>query len=118
MREGCNFIAVLVMACGLASVAQAADPANTAGLAVFQRWCAGCHANSPFAPGTVALKAVRDPAVAVLEQRADLSPVLIRTMVRRGFGGMPSFRRVEISADELDALVAYLSGPADSGESP
>lgn len=116
MSERCKIIAAFAVACGLAAAAQAADPGNTAGHAVFQRWCAGCHADSPFAPGTVALKAVRDPAAAILEQRTDLGPVLIRTMVRRGFGGMPSFRRIEISADELDALVAYLSGPAGPGE--
>ncbi len=117
MPDGTRFIAGLISAYALVAAAQAADPDNAAGHAVFQRWCAGCHADSPFAPGTVALKAVREPGAAVLEQRADLSPVLIRTMVRRGFGGMPSFRRIEISAEELDALVAYLSGPAGSGES-
>jgi len=117
MPDGSKFIAAVISACGLAAAAYAADPGNAAGHAVFQRWCEGCHADSPLAPGTVALKAVREPGAAVLEQRTDLSPVLIRTMVRRGFGGMPSFRRIEISADELDALVAYLSGPAGSGES-
>jgi mono/diheme cytochrome c family protein len=116
MPDGCRFITVFVFVTSLAAAAHAADRGNTAGHAVFQRWCAGCHADSPFAPGTVALKAVRDPGAAVLEQRTDLNPVLIRTMVRHGFGGMPSFRRIEISADELDALVAYLSGSAGSGD--
>ncbi len=115
MLDACRFIVVFGLCCS-ALGAQAADPGNVAGHAVFATWCAGCHADSPLAPGTVALKAVRDPADAVLEQRTDLSPVLIRTIVRRGFGGMPSFRRIEISAEELDALVAYLSGPGGSGE--
>lgn len=114
MREAWKFTAACVLVCGLAMSAPAADRENTAGQAVFQQWCAGCHADSPFAPGTVALKAVREPGAVILEQRADLSPVLIRTMVRRGFGGMPSFRRIEISEDELDALVAYLGGTASS----
>ena len=115
MLDGCKFIAAFGFACGLAAAAQAADPGNAAGHAVFQTWCAGCHADSPLAPGTVALKAVREPDAVVLEQRTDLSPALIRTMVRRGFGGMPSFRRVEISAAELDALVAYLGGSSGAG---
>ena len=106
---------MFVLACSAAGTTRAADPGSVAGHAVFQRWCAGCHADSPLAPGTVVLKAVRGPAVAVLEQRTDLSPVLIKTIVRHGFGGMPSFRRTEISVDELDALIAYLSGAAESG---
>jgi len=115
MLDGCKFIAVFGFTCGLAAAAPAAEPETAAGHAVFQRWCAGCHVDSPFAPGTVALKAVRDPGAVVLEQRTDLSPALIRTMVRRGFGGMPSFRRIEISAAELDALVVYLGGSAGAG---
>lgn len=115
MPDGRKLIAVIGFTCGLVAAAQAADPDNAAGHAVFQRWCTGCHADSPLAPGTVALKAARGPAAAVLEQRADLSPVLIRTIVRRGFGGMPSFRRIEISAEELDQLVAYLGTPDGPG---
>jgi mono/diheme cytochrome c family protein len=115
MLQNFKLKALCIMYCGVAAVARAADPGNVAGHAVFQRWCVGCHVDSPLAPGTVALKAVRGPAAAVLEQRKDLSPVLIKAMVRRGFGGMPSFRRTEISVDELNALIAYLSGPAGSG---
>lgn len=113
MLDGCKYFAAFAVCC-CALAAEAADPGNATGRAVFQTWCAGCHADSPLAPGTVALKAMRDPGYAVLEQRTDLGPVLIRTIVRHGFGGMPSFRRIEISAAELDALVAYLSGPGGS----
>lgn len=108
---------VLILWCGYVTAVQSADAGNVAGYVVFQRWCAGCHADSALAPGTVALKATRGAAAAVLEQRGDLSPILIKTMVRRGYGGMPSFRRTEISVDELDALVAYLSAPITRGAS-
>ena len=100
-------MAVLV-ACVCSGPAAADEP----GKRVFDQWCAGCHADSPFAPGTIALKASRGEDQAVLEQRKDLAAVTIEVMVRRGFAGMPSFRRTEISADELAALVRYLA-PAD-----
>ena len=88
----------------------AAQPAAAAdGGAVFTEWCAGCHADSPLAPGTVLLRAVRGDEFAVIERRRDLTPELIRHVVRRGKFGMPSFRRTEIGNDELEALVRYLT---------
>jgi len=99
----------LILACIITAAAQSASTDRQSGYAVFQRWCAGCHIDSPLAPGSVALKAARGPAAAVLEQRTDLSAELIRTMVRRGYGAMPSFRRTEISVAELDAVITYLS---------
>ncbi len=106
---------MLLMCCGYGAIAPAADAGNSAGHAVFMAWCAGCHADSPLAPATVALRAMRGAENAVLEQRKDLSPALIRTLVRRGYAGMPSFRRTEIGDQDLDALVAYLSS-ADTAE--
>lgn len=100
----------VILFCGYAAAVTATDE----GHAVFQSWCAGCHVDSPLAPGTVALKASRGEAAAVLEQRKDLSPILIKTIVRHGYGGMPSFRRTEISVGELNALVAYLVAPSGS----
>ena len=79
------------------------------GKQVFSEWCAGCHADSPFAPATILLKQTRGPERAVIERRDDLDEAYIRHLVRRGTGGMPSFRRTEVSEAALDAVVDYLT---------
>ena len=43
---------------------------------------------------------------AVLEQRTDLTPVMIKSVVRHGFVGMPITRKTEISDAELEDVVA------------
>ena len=79
------------------------------GRRVFNKWCAGCHADSPFTPGTIQLKQIRSPELVLIEQRTDLSAEYIRHLVRKGVAGMPSFRRTEISNAALDALVDHLT---------
>jgi (+)-pinoresinol hydroxylase len=77
---------------------------------VFQRWCAPCHAAGPGHPGTTALAALYHGAKpALLEERTDLSPAIVRQYVRHGVTVMPFFRKTEISDAELEALGAYLS---------
>jgi mono/diheme cytochrome c family protein len=97
------------------SPASAADVAN--GKKVFDRWCEGCHAaitplRTPIA-GTYALQqryqGTNIPAV--LTERKDLTPALIKTMVRNGLNVMPRSRKTEISDNELDNIVAYLTQP-------
>ena len=90
---------------------QAATPGLVdTGHKVFKHWCAPCHSNSAHMPGTQALQAKYKGAVpAVLEQRTDLTPAVIRTFVRQGMNIMPPFRKTEISDTDLDALAAYLS---------
>ena len=82
-----------------------------AGRDIYVQWCEQCHADSPFAPGTIQLKASRGAAQSVLLDRKDLNPALIRSFVRDGFGGMPNFRRTEISAAELAVLIEFLVAP-------
>ena len=80
------------------------------GKAVFDRWCEACHGDGPGRPGTAALEALyRGQKPALLEQRSDLVPELTRTFVRSGVSVMPSFRKTEISDEELEALSAYLA---------
>jgi mono/diheme cytochrome c family protein len=87
---------------------QAQDSAR--GDAVFQNWCAPCHAPGPRHPGTQALEALYKGAKpAPLEQRTDLVPELTRSFVRTGVSVMPPFRKTEISDADLDALAAYLA---------
>jgi mono/diheme cytochrome c family protein len=83
------------------------------GHAVFQYWCAPCHAPGPGHPGTQALAAkYADGSIpAVLEERTDLTPELTATFVRGGVSIMPPFRKTEITDADLDALAAYLARP-------
>ena len=61
-------------------------------------------------PGTQALAArYRGELPAALEERTDLQAVYIRTVVRNGYVSMPFFRPTELSDEDLDALVAYLT---------
>ena len=98
----------LALSSAIVLTVNAVDADEIAGERVYSRWCAGCHMDSPFAPGTIQLKQTRGPDKALIEQRADLSEAYVRLLVRKGFAGMPLFRRTEITDADLDALVAYL----------
>jgi mono/diheme cytochrome c family protein len=88
----------------------AADTNVPKGHAVFDKWCAPCHAPGPGHPGTQALTALyKGGKPAALEERTDLSPQIVSQFVRKGVSIMPFFRKTEISDAELDALGAYLS---------
>jgi cytochrome c5 len=101
------------------------------GHTVFARWCEGCHARgtpvqSNPAPGNYGLigrmwagtytlqQRYNGRLPAALEDRTDLSPELIRTTVRNGLNIMPGTRTTEVSDDELDALIAYLTRNNDA----
>ncbi len=82
------------------------------GKAVFDEWCATCHAAEGMMPGTIALEAkYQDSVPAALEERTDMTPEFIRHFVRKGVSVMAPFRKTEISDKELDALAAYLTAP-------
>ncbi|MGX1186396.1 mono/diheme cytochrome c family protein [Pseudomonas sp. F-14 TE3623] len=82
------------------------------GKALYDHWCAACHAPGPGHPGTQALKALyQDALPAALEQRESLVPDVIEYVVRNGRSTMPSFRKTEINDEQLNAIGAYLSNP-------
>ena len=85
------------------------------GNAAYQYYCAPCHGagkglnNAPALPGTHALNIkYRGERPGLLEQRDDLTADYVRFIARNGIEGMPSFRRVELSDANLNAIGAYL----------
>lgn len=100
------------------------DPLVRRGAEVFHARCIACHGEIPDEtlgdlflppmPGTQALLArYRGAVPAVLDERTDLTPALVETVVRKGLNSMPFFRPTELSADDLAALSAYLTRKRD-----
>lgn len=95
----------------------AADRGNVPnGEKVYRAWCASCHAagignpGNDMRPGTEAIKAKYNGRLpALLTDRTDLTPEVVRFYVRQGVSVMAFFRKTEISDPELDDLGAYLS---------
>ena len=80
------------------------------GKEVYDYWCINCHGSFPGTPGTQALEVLyRGLKPADLEARTDLPAELVRLYVRTGVSIMPTFRKTEISDEDLEALVAYLA---------
>ena len=85
------------------------------GKQLFQYWCAPCHGagiglmGAKNLPGTTALAAkYKGEKPALLEERTDLTPELVRYFVRKGLSIMPYFRKTEVSDEALDDIAAYL----------
>jgi mono/diheme cytochrome c family protein len=136
LRGGLTLLLALLPILGLADPAATAGSAwsplprepsaaggnalETRGKEVFDQRCAACHgpipeetygpAFLPPMPGTQALAArYRGALPAPLEQRTDLVAEYVRNVVRNGFISMPFFRPTEVSNEDLDALVAWLT---------
>lgn len=110
---GAAGLAGTVFALGfIATLAQAQGNTIERGEQVYDYWCAPCHDPGPGHPGTQSLAFRYDgtEVPAVLEDRTDLTPEFVRTLVRQGMLSMAPFRKTEITDAELDALAAYLSG--------
>lgn len=106
--------ATVLLSIAMSSGAAVAAPPSSApvpqGKKVFQKWCAACHGPGIRTPGTSALAAkYGKEQPAVLEQRKDLSPDIVKYFVRQGVSIMPSFRKTEINDAELNALADYLA---------
>jgi len=107
-----NLRAGLIIAMSLIFAAQAfAAPDDSQierGHKVYQKWCYPCHGPGADKPGTASL-AARGQKPAVLEERTDLTPAMIKIFVRHGVSFMPTFRKTEISDADLAAISAYLT---------
>jgi mono/diheme cytochrome c family protein len=110
----------MVMLVAIAPLALAQDAATVArGKAVFTIVCAPCHADArgdfgrAMLPGTDALRIkYKGQVPALLEQRTDLTPAVIRTFVRRGTWSMPPLRKSEITDAQIDEVSAYIADAA------
>lgn len=95
-----------------------ATPDITNGKLVYDHWCLDCHAPMTgfgmFPPaGSYRLQQrYHDTLPATLEERPDLTPALIRLVVRQGMTMMPPTRKTEVTDAELDAVIAYLTQKA------
>src|SRR6516165_2730254 len=81
----------------LTSAAQAANPpaaTPASGQAVYQHWCAPCHAPGPGHPGTQSLQLkYGGKTPAVLLERTDLTAQAVAVFVRQGVLLMAPFRK-------------------------
>jgi (+)-pinoresinol hydroxylase len=89
---------------------QTTSPSVPKGQAVYEHWCAPCHAPGPGHPGTQSLEfKYRGKLPAVLLERTDLAPQTVSQFVRQGVLLMAPFRKTEITDAELAALSAYVA---------
>jgi mono/diheme cytochrome c family protein len=92
------------------ALAPASASAQERGHAVYEKWCAPCHAAGPGHPGTQSLQIKYNGSLpAVLEERSDLTEDVVKALVRQGVLMMAPFRKTEITDAELDDLAAYLA---------
>jgi len=111
----CGTLIVSLLLAGVSAAALGQTPPAERGKVVFNKWCVWCHgapgsANVPPLPGTAALAVkYKGRLPPVLEQRTDLAADYVKTVVRGGLFGMPITRKTEISDDDLNDVVAYLT---------
>ena len=100
-----------LFAAGIFSTLATAQNAAPNGEAVYNHWCAPCHAAGPGHPGTQGLqiKYRGTETNPVLVDRTDLVPEVVKGFVRQGVLSMAPFRKTEITDAELDALAAFLA---------
>ena len=114
--------AVAVLALGLAATGMAQQSAVQRGNAKFQHSCAPCHGagvgddGHAMLPGTDALRIKYKgaaPAVpALLEERTDLTPPVLKVFLRHGSFSMPPFRPTELTDAEIADVAAYIADKA------
>jgi (+)-pinoresinol hydroxylase len=103
-------IGIVVAYLLFSTLAAAQGGAEARGMAVYDHWCAPCHAPGPGHPGTQSLEIkYRGELPAVLTEREDLTPETVKTFVRNGILLMAPFRKTEITDSELDDLASYLA---------
>ncbi len=77
----------------------------------FQNACTICHGGgAPDRPGTLSLQSkYQGTKPALLEERTDLTPEVVKFFIRNGIAMMPQFRKTELSDAQVAAIAAYLA---------
>lgn len=111
VAAGAVLLSGLLITAPQSGSAQAQDDDDHPGKPVYEHWCAPCHDSGQGHPGTQGLqiKYAGSDTPAVLLERTDLTPPVVKTFVRQGVLSMAPFRKTEITDDELDALADFLS---------
>jgi (+)-pinoresinol hydroxylase len=98
-----------VAAASARAAAPTVEPAES-GRAVYDHWCAPCHAPGPGHPGTQSLQVKYGGKIpSVLLERTDLAPQLVAQFVRQGVLSMAPFRKTEITDRQLAALAGFVA---------
>ena len=112
MRQTTRLLLLSLLLGASGAVPGQAGPSEANGKVVYDKWCIHCHGQMERGPlpGTNALALkYRGELPALLEERTDLAPEFITTVVRGGLFGMPITRKTEVSDAELDDIIAYLT---------
>ena len=96
---------ILCLLSGLVSLATYSQD----GEAIYQANCSHCHDPGMNNPGTQQLTKTRGEENGVLIDRDNLVDVYVKTIVRNGLNGMPTFKPTQITDGELDALAEFLA---------
>jgi len=85
-------------------------PDSERGRAIYEYWCAPCHAAGPGHPGTQSLQIKYNGSLpAVLLERTDLTAEVVKVFVRQGVLSMAPFRKTEITDAALGDLATYVA---------
>jgi mono/diheme cytochrome c family protein len=110
------FALAVALGASVTAAAQQRAAQVARGQELFDYWCATCHGpgigndGAPYLPGEAALRAKYQGALpALLQERTDMTPELVKHYVRAGITIMPFFRKTEISDSDLDAIASYLT---------
>jgi mono/diheme cytochrome c family protein len=76
---------------------------------LFAARCLKCHGDGGTGTFMLARRIGKDKAL--LAERTDLQAEYVRFVVRNGIVSMPAITRVEVTDDELAAIVRYLTRP-------
>jgi cytochrome c5 len=82
-------------------------PLQIKGRDQYKAECALCHEKG--GPGSYRLSLRVGPEAAYIARRDDLDPTYIHNAARLGIGIMPRITRVEVTDENMDAIIAYLT---------
>lgn len=85
---------------------EAAEQAPS-GATLYRHECVPCHA--PGATASLMLAKRLGKEKALLTERDDLDPDYIRSVVRRGINSMMPLSRVQVTDDQLHAIIRFLT---------